>query len=528
MIAIPSADRHCRTRASRSDMAPNSPIGSQGPNDTTKESGKKPKTVTNQMLLEAIKGQNAKLASIDSKIDNHGERITTDEDNIYALSKRSAVMKTSMAVISREQLALKRETVDIRKWITLKEEEDLKNHQEDEQEKRIVIYNDLQVSILAPYKNAAGKYDYKTFALAQIRKHLKNFEEEDLVFTKRLPHQDSKKFRFSMELSTESFAGQLVRRASNAGVNCRKGERKKVRDLMNRQWEQAKMWNSELKDTDDYKFVVKGAKIFRVNRESGDIIAECVADEAEDHRVSKMALNLPIYDRFGDDQGAGIEPESEDEDEIRLIRLENVDKAEIDKQRDERKRKRTAEERENAEFFSSRSPQSKRGKTDVLLGAKTVSVTSTKLKKNATRGKQHQRSYLKEKMAPSKMASLKERLAKVKQAAAENRKKQAEAEFDMDLGDDDDVEEIEVPPKKPTRNIYDMNPADIRKFLEDQVASGIGNKTSVSLSNSSIGQFGSTTSSSTSLPAASSSGSQDTMGPPSTSINAPNEGVGSA
>ena len=219
------------------------------------------------------------------------------------------------------------------------------------------------------------------------------------------------------------------------------------------------MWNSELQETDDYKFVVKGAKIFRVNCESGDIIAECVTDEAEDHRVSKMALNLPIYDRFGDEQGAGIEPESEDEDEAGLIRLENVDKAERDRQKDERKRKRISEERENEEFFSSRSPQSKRGKKDVLLGAKTPTVTSTKVK-NGKRGKQNQKKYLKEKMAPSKMASLKARLAKVKQTAAENRKKRVE--FDMEMDDDDEIEEIQLPPKKPTRNIYDMDPNDIK------------------------------------------------------------------
>ena len=506
-------------------MAPNSPNGSQTQEENTKESGKKSKTVTNQMLLEAIKLQNVQLKSIDTKIDNHGERITTNEDNIYALSKRSAVMKTSMAVMAREQLAVKRETVDIRKWITLKEEEDLKNHQEDEREKRIVIYNDLQTSILALYKDEAGKFDYKTFALAQIRKHLKNFEEDDLVFTKRLPHRDSKKFRFSMELSTESFAGQLVRRASKAGINCRKGERKKVRDLMNRQWEQAKLWNSELKETDDYKFVVKGAKIFRVNKESGEIIAECVTDEAEDHRVSKMALNLPIYDRFGDDDDAAIEPESEDEDEVRLLRLENVDRAEVARQREERKRKRTTEERDNADFFLNRSPKSKRGKRDVLTGAKTVTVTSTKVK-GARKTNTKQKNYLKEKMAPSKMAALKARLEKVKQTAAENNKKRAEITMDLD-DDDDDFGDLQLE-KRQTRNIYDMDPSEIRKFLEDQVASGIGNKTSVSPSNSSTGQFGSTASSSTGPPVASPSGSQDVTGAPSTSTHVPNVDVGSA
>ena len=98
----------------------------------------------------------------------------------------------------------------------------------------------------------------------------------------------------------------------------------------------------------------------------------------------------------------------------------------------------------------------------------------------------------------------------------------------MDLDDDDDIEEIELPPKKPTRNIYDMDPNDIKKFLEEQVASGNGNKTSVSLSNSSNGQFGSTASSSTGPPVASNSGSQDATGALSTSTHVPNGGVGSA
>ena len=180
--------------------------------------------------------------------------------------------------------------------------------------------------------------------------------------------------------------------------------------------------------------------------------------------------------------------------------MENVDRAEVARQRDERKRKRTSEERENAEFFSNRSPQPKRGKKDILIGAKTVTVTSTKIKnsKNTKKGNTTKKNYLKEKMAPSKIAALKARLEKVKQTAAENRKK---AEFDMDLDDDDVIEEIEMPPKKPTRNIYDMDPNDIRKFLEEQVASGIGNKTSVSPSNSSNGLFGSTASSSTGPPA---------------------------
>ena len=306
-----------------------------------------------------------KFSGIQETLGEHATRIYDTEKAVTTMARSVARTRVTTNYLGKEQLSLKRETTAIRKWVILRDEEKLKEEIEEKRERRIVMFNDLKKSTLAPFKSDEH-YDYKRYTVALIKKMLPAFEEDDLLFVKRLPHNDPSKFRLSTELSSEVFANQVVTRAPKHNIkNCRGGMKKAVRDLIHKQYELVAQWNDELPADADFKYAVKGAKMFKVRKDDArKNIAEVTVQNSEDFAKPDIRMNHHIYDRIPDDPEEVDDPLSDNEDDRMLINIANTDHEAKNREREERKRKRSEEEQRNKEFFEERSPSSKKKKPE--------------------------------------------------------------------------------------------------------------------------------------------------------------------
>ena len=348
-------------------------------------------------ILKEIKGivltSDARVANMDSKISgiqdtlgDHATRILDNEKATTTLARSVATTRVTTNYLGKEQLSLKRETTSIRKWVILRDEEKLKEEMEEKRERRIVMFNDLKKSSLAPFKSDEN-YDYRRYTVAMIKKMLPAFEDDDLLFVKRLPHNDPSKFRLSTELSSEVFANQVVTRAPKYNIkNCRGGMKKAIRDLIHKQYELVAQWNDDLPADSDFKYAVKGAKMFKVQKDDArKNIAEVTVESSEDFAKPEVKMNHHVYDRIPVDPEDLDDPISENDDDRMLVSIANTDHEAKNREREERKRKRSEEEQRNKEFFDERSPSSKKKKPENeeqdLDSSKSSKSSKTKKKK---------------------------------------------------------------------------------------------------------------------------------------------------
>ena len=228
-------------------------------------------------MADKMSGNCDNIEKVSALVKKMSEHISVIIEKIGNLEARMSRAEIDIVAISKEQLA-------VRRFVSSNEEEKLKNFGEEEREKRVIILFDHPIAVLNRFRADGDTYDYRAFAVTLIRKILAKvpIRDEDLLYVKRLPDTGrSGSFRLLIELSSERLKNQVMMCAKSHNLNIRGGEPRALRILKRKQYHIADMRNSELPRGSNIKFIVKGAKLFETTKASGEILEEVVAGGLE-------------------------------------------------------------------------------------------------------------------------------------------------------------------------------------------------------------------------------------------------------
>ena len=232
---------------------------------------------TMSKMTDRISDNCDNIKNISALIKKMSEQISVIIEKIGNIEARMSRAEIDIVAISKEQLA-------VRRFVSSNEEEKLKNFGEEEREKRVIILFDHPIAMLNRFRADGDTYDYRAFAVTLIRKILAKvpIRDEDLLYVKRLPDTGrSGSFRLLIELSSERLKNQVMMCAKSHNLNIRGGEPRALRILKRKQYHIADRRNSELPRDSNIKFIVKGAKLFKTTKASGEILEEVVAGGLE-------------------------------------------------------------------------------------------------------------------------------------------------------------------------------------------------------------------------------------------------------
>ena len=232
---------------------------------------------TMSSMADKMSGNCDNIEKVSALVEKMSEHISVIIEKIGNLEARMSRAEIDIVAISKEQLA-------VRRFVSSNEEEKLKNFGEEEREKRVIILFDHPIAMLNRFRADGDTYDYRAFAVTLIRKILAKvpIRDEDLLYVKRLPDTGrSGSFRLLIELSSERLKNQVMMCAKSHNLNIRGGEPRALRILKRKQYHIADRRNSELPRDSNIKFIVKGAKLFKTTKASGEILEEVVAGGLE-------------------------------------------------------------------------------------------------------------------------------------------------------------------------------------------------------------------------------------------------------